>query len=113
MLNNESTPTAFTGFELASGFVEEQNKSFTLNGVLFVQYGARKSSGKITAGTWTKIATITDPNITLPTGNFVIPCVSIGDTAATRGMINANGELQIMVYGSNNCTGGTLTGMLL
>lgn len=112
MLNNDCTPVAFTGIEPATGFVEEHNYSFMLNGVLHVQYGAKKSSGKITANTWTKIATITDSSITLPTGNFVIPCVSIGATATTRGMINANGELQIYVTGSNDCTGGCLTGML-
>ena len=105
------TVTPFTGFTPASGFVEEQNKSFMMNGILYVQYGARKSSGKITANTWTTIATITDSSITLPTGNFVIPCVSIGATAAARGMINANGELQVHISGSD-CTGGTLTGML-
>lgn len=92
--------------------MEEHNYSFMLNGVLHVQYGAKKSSGKITANTWTKIAEITDSSITLPIGNFVIPCVSIGATAAARGMINANGELQIYVTGSNDCTGGCLTGML-
>ena len=111
-LNSNCTPVSFTGFEPATGFVEEHNYSFMLNGVLYVQYGAKKSSGKITANTWTKIATITDSSITLPTGNFVIPCVSIGATAAARGMINANGELQIYVTGSNDCTGGCLTGML-
>ena len=110
-LNSNCTPTAFTGFEPATGFVEEHNYSFMLNGVLHVQYGAKKSSGKITANTWTKIAEITDSSITLPTGNFVIPCVSIGATAAARGMINANGELQVHISGSD-CTGGTLTGML-
>ena len=110
-LNSKLTVTPFTGFTPASGFVEEQNKSFMMNGILFVQYGARKSSGKITANTWTTIATITDSSITLPTGNFVIPCVSIGATAAARGMINANGELQVHISGSD-CTGGTLTGML-
>lgn len=112
MLNSNCTPVAFTGFSPATGFEEEHNYSFMLNGVLYVQYGAKKSSGKITANTWTKIATITDSSITLPTGNFVIPCVSIGATAAARGMINANGELQIYVTGSNDCTGGCLTGML-
>ena len=112
-LNSNCTPVAFTGIEPASGFTTEHNRSFMLNGVLFIQYGARKSSGKVTASTWTTIATITDSSITLPTGNFVIPCVSIGATAAARGMINANGELQIYIAGSNDCTGGSLTGMLV